>query len=179
MLHPAFLDRESSAITSFADAFVGMQIAMLSASADKIVSSITRTTKKLIDRAKLSPQELSATIALEGDDSPHRHSIVRSMSAGRKASMDALGLDPDLCGFDIDGSAVPEGQPMRCIGSLMIFCGGLVMAIDDEMPLAAEELSTMVDFADSLGFTCFGEQGLDSQRQPCHGNLMFGCLVFS
>jgi len=65
-----------------------------------------------------------------------------------------------------------------CIGALMIFCGGLVMAIDALMPLAAEQLSMVVGHSSTMGVCCFGEQGMCGGR-PVHGNLMFGCLLFS
>ena len=29
------------------------------------------------------------------------------------------------------------------------------------------------------GVCCFGEQGMDAGRRTIHGNLMFGCLLFS
>ena len=32
---------------------------------------------------------------------------------------------------------------------------------------------------DNLGICCFGEQGMDHNLNPIHGNLMFGCLLFS
>jgi hypothetical protein len=64
------------------------------------------------------------------------------------------------------------------IGALMIFCGGMVMAIDDEMPLACEELAGVVHHKDTMGICCFGEQGMGADRKVEHGNLMFGCLVF-
>jgi hypothetical protein len=66
-----------------------------------------------------------------------------------------------------------------CVGALSIFCGGLVMALDDDMPMAAEELKGAVGHLDMLGICCFGEQGMDHNLNPIHGNLMFGCLLFS
>ena len=67
----------------------------------------------------------------------------------------------------------------RCIGALMIFCGGLVMAIDDDMPLVCERLAAMVGYQDHLGICCFGEQGkMLHDGVACHGNLMFGCMLF-
>ena len=65
------------------------------------------------------------------------------------------------------------------IGALNIFCGGLVMAIDDSMPIAAEQLAEAVGHNNTMGICCFGEQGMDHKRRACHGNLMFGCLLFS
>ena len=60
----------------------------------------------------------------------------------------------------------------------MIFCGGMVMTIDDEMPLACEELAGVVNHKDTMGICCFGEQGVGPDHQAKHGNLMFGCLAF-
>jgi len=62
----------------------------------------------------------------------------------------------------------------------MIFWGrgGLVLAIDDEMPLACAQLAGKLNYRDSLGFCCFGEQGTAAQGLTTHGNLMFGPAVF-
>ena len=67
----------------------------------------------------------------------------------------------------------------ECVGSFMIFCGGLVMAIDDQMPLAVEQLANIVGQKNTMGVCCFGEQGMDCDHKATHGNLMFGCLLFS
>lgn len=53
------------------------------------------------------------------------------------------------------------------------------MALDDEMPLAVEALADTVGFRDTMGICCFGEQGMNNLRQPMHGNLMCGTLLFS
>ena len=53
------------------------------------------------------------------------------------------------------------------------------MALDDDMPIAAEELMSVVGHNDILGICCFGEQGMDHNLNPIHGNLMFGVLLFS
>ena len=31
----------------------------------------------------------------------------------------------------------------------------------------------------TMGICCFGEQGMNHARRATHGNLMFGCLLFS
>eukprot|EP00966_Prymnesium_polylepis_P224908 5201919-Prymnesium_polylepis.1 len=67
----------------------------------------------------------------------------------------------------------------ECIGALMIFCGGLVMTIDEQMPLAAEQLSSTIAHRNSLGLCTFGEDGRGASGAPTHGNLMCGCLLFS
>jgi len=66
-----------------------------------------------------------------------------------------------------------------CVGALMIFCGGLVMAIDSEMPVAVEALAHAVGQEDTMGICCFGEQGMNNRNEAMHGNLMFGALLFS
>ena len=53
------------------------------------------------------------------------------------------------------------------------------MAIDGAMPIAAEQLAEGVCHNNVMGICCFGEQGMNHRRQPTHGNLMFGCLLFS
>ena len=70
-------------------------------------------------------------------------------------------------------------EPHEVIGALNIFCGGLVMAINDSMQEATDELSKALGHHNTMGICCFGEQGMDHQRRACHGNLMFGCLLFS
>eukprot|EP00966_Prymnesium_polylepis_P236307 5464945-Prymnesium_polylepis.1 len=57
------------------------------------------------------------------------------------------------------------------VGSFNIFCGGLVMAIDDQMPLAAEQLADVVGQNNTMGICCFGEQGMDPSGRAIHGNL--------
>ena len=44
---------------------------------------------------------------------------------------------------------------------------------------AAEQLAQAVGHNNTMGVCCFGEQGMDHKRRACHGNLMFGCLLFS
>ena len=157
VLHPAFLDKRSASLTCFASAWIGMPIGMLSASASKIVRTITSSAKVLCEQAEAHQAEADG---LHGDEEGDGFASELKMPESP--------------------SATSSLAPMRCIGALMIFCGGLVMAIDDEMPLAAEELNTMVNFRDTMGFTCFGEQGMNnSTHKKCHGNLMFGCLIFS
>ena len=58
-----------------------------------------------------------------------------------------------------------------CAGALMIFCGGLVMAIDDQMPSAVEALAHAVGHRDTMGLCCFGEQGMNNAREAMHGEM--------
>jgi hypothetical protein len=65
------------------------------------------------------------------------------------------------------------------IGSYQIFCGGVMMAIKEDMPKVAEKLGVAVDWKPTLGVCTFGEQGTFIDGCPGHGNLMFSSLVFS
>ena len=53
------------------------------------------------------------------------------------------------------------------------------MAIDDQMPMAAEQLAGVLGHNNTMAICCFGEQGMNLAGNPTHGNLMFGCLLFS
>jgi hypothetical protein len=62
----------------------------------------------------------------------------------------------------------------------MILCGGLIVGLDEEMPLATEQLSRQLGSGGNvLGFCCFGEQGMDDSGRAIHANLSVGCLLFS
>eukprot|EP00928_Gymnodinium_smaydae_P007926 TRINITY_DN12837_c0_g1_i1.p1 TRINITY_DN12837_c0_g1~~TRINITY_DN12837_c0_g1_i1.p1 ORF type:complete len:157 (+),score=25.39 TRINITY_DN12837_c0_g1_i1:62-472(+) len=95
-------------------------------------------------------------------------------SLAKLISKSAKGLITDASGGDASAF-----EPSEVVGALMIFCGGLVMAINDSMPMAAEQLAKAVGHNNTMGICCFGEQGMNHKRQACHGNLMFGCLLFS
>ena len=41
------------------------------------------------------------------------------------------------------------------------------------------QFAEAVGHHNTMGICCFGEQGMDHKRRACHGNLMFGCLLFS
>jgi hypothetical protein len=74
------------------------------------------------------------------------------------------------------GSYTGDGDDTA--GALMIFCGGLAMAIDNSMGIAAEKLAAVVGQKATMGICCFGEQGMNHKRQAIHGNLMVGCILF-
>mmetsp|Transcript_68514 Transcript_68514/g.179601 ORF Transcript_68514/g.179601 Transcript_68514/m.179601 type:complete len:299 (+) Transcript_68514:2-898(+) len=97
----------------------------------------------------------------------------------KKISQSARELLADATNTPSGRGAVGAFEVEDVAGALMIFCGGLVMAIDDAMPMAAEQLAEVVGHNNTMGICCFGEQGMNSRRKPIHGNLMFGCLLFS
>lgn len=121
VLHPAFVDKQGGGITLFADVWEGMELVMLTATAERPIEHIPETAMALMRE-----------------------------------------------------NGVPKSR--QCIGALMIFCGGLVMAIDDDMPIICEKLATLVGYRDHVGLCCFGEQGtMCCGGHASHGNLMFGC----
>jgi hypothetical protein len=76
-------------------------------------------------------------------------------------------------------SKLEEVDTRDIVGALVFCCGRLVLTMDDIMPLAVEQLSGVVGQTNVMGFCCFGEQGMNTQQQPVHGDLMVGCLFFS
>lgn len=132
VMHPAFMHEKTGALTTFADAHVGMEVTMLDAAPESLAKLISTSAKGLIT--------------------------------------DAMGAS---------GGDASAFEPQEVVGALMIFCGGMVMAIDDAMPMAAEQLAGAVGHTNTMGVCCFGEQGMNHKRRACHGNLMFGCLLFS
>ncbi len=135
VMHPAFLNKHSGALTTFADAREGMQVVMLDAAPETMAKKISQSAKSLVADA---------------------------MDASAAA-----------------GGSSAKFETKDVVGALSIFCGGLVMAIDDKMPMAAEQLAEVLGHNNTMGVCCFGEQGMDHCRRATHGNLMFGCLLFS
>lgn len=65
------------------------------------------------------------------------------------------------------------------IGTYQIFCGGVMMAVKDDMPSVVENLANSLKWKPTLGACTFGEQGTFLDGTPGHGNLMFASLIFS
>ena len=72
-----------------------------------------------------------------------------------------------------------EVEAKECLGAFMILCGGLVMAMEEEIKEVYEKLADVGGKRASLGMCAFGEQGPNCNRESMHGNLMFGVLMFS
>ena len=72
-----------------------------------------------------------------------------------------------------------EVEAKECLGAFMILCGGLVMAMEEEIKEVYEKLTDVGGKRASLGMCAFGEQGPNCNRESMHGNLMFGVLMFS
>ena len=126
VMHPAILHEESGAITTFADARVGMEVTMLTAAPESLAKLISASAKTLINDS-LAPR-----------------------------------------GSSLRTEAASAFEPRDVVGALMIFCGGLVMAIDNAMPVAVEHLAEAVGHHNTMGVCCFGEQGMNHDQQPIH-----------
>eukprot|EP00930_Biecheleria_cincta_P058612 TRINITY_DN4441_c0_g1_i2.p1 TRINITY_DN4441_c0_g1~~TRINITY_DN4441_c0_g1_i2.p1 ORF type:complete len:607 (-),score=85.86 TRINITY_DN4441_c0_g1_i2:40-1860(-) len=65
------------------------------------------------------------------------------------------------------------------IGTYQIFCGGVMMAVKDDMPSVVENLGNALNWKPTMGACTFGEQGTFLDGTAGHGNLMFASLLFS
>ncbi|MEL6550099.1 MAG: FIST N-terminal domain-containing protein [Pseudomonadota bacterium] len=63
-------------------------------------------------------------------------------------------------------------------GALMIYCGGCMLSVQDEIGDVVSGVNTALDGAPFLGAFTFGEQGTLLRAGNRHGNLMISCIVF-
>jgi len=69
--------------------------------------------------------------------------------------------------------------PTRPIaGALMIYCGGCMLRVREELPRVVSGVNAALDEAPFLGAFTFGEQGPLIDAGNRHGNLMISCIVF-
>ena len=64
-------------------------------------------------------------------------------------------------------------------GSLAVYCGGCMLAVQSDMDSACHTLSAALGNAPYMGVCSFGEQGPGPEGHPVHANLMFCTAVFS
>ena len=64
------------------------------------------------------------------------------------------------------------------LGALMIYCGGCMLSVRDQLDDVVSGVSSELDGAPFLGAFTFGEQGSLIQGGNRHGNLMISCIVF-
>jgi len=64
-------------------------------------------------------------------------------------------------------------------GALVIFCGGCMLAVRDQMDEVAAAVDQALGGAPSLGIFTFGEQGEVLGERNRHGNLMISCVTFA
>lgn len=63
-------------------------------------------------------------------------------------------------------------------GALMIYCGGCMLSVRDEIPDVVAGVNEALGGAPFLGAFTFGEQGALLKAGNRHGNLMISCIVF-
>lgn len=63
-------------------------------------------------------------------------------------------------------------------GALVIFCGGCMLAITDQMDRVAAEVGRALEGRPFLGIFTFGEQGVLANGSVEHANLMISCAAF-
>ena len=64
------------------------------------------------------------------------------------------------------------------VGALMIYCGGCMLSVQEEIPDVIKGVNGALDGAPFLGAFTFGEQGALLKAGNRHGNLMISCIVF-
>jgi len=64
-------------------------------------------------------------------------------------------------------------------GSLAVYCGGCMLAIQDSMDSTSRNLAAALGNAPFMGVCSFGEQGPGPDGHPVHANLMFSTVVIS
>ena len=62
-------------------------------------------------------------------------------------------------------------------GALMIYCGGCMLTVRDQLPNVVAGVNEALDGAPFVGAFTFGEQGALLQAGNRHGNLMISCIV--
>jgi hypothetical protein len=70
-----------------------------------------------------------------------------------------------------------EAQDVK--GALMIYCGGCMLTVRDQLDQVAAGVNDVLGGAPFLGAFTFGEQGAIVGAGNRHGNLMISCIVFS
>ncbi len=63
-------------------------------------------------------------------------------------------------------------------GALMIYCGGCMLSVQDQLTKVVSGVNGALEGAPFLGAFTFGEQGALIRAGNRHGNLMISCIVF-
>ena len=66
----------------------------------------------------------------------------------------------------------------KVAGALMIYCGGCMLSVQDQLDRVVGGVNDALDGAPFLGAFTFGEQGALIRAGNRHGNLMISCIVF-
>lgn len=63
-------------------------------------------------------------------------------------------------------------------GALVIYCGGCMLAVSDDMAKVLDHVRAELPGVPLLGFFSFGEQGQSLSGEALHGNLMISVVLF-
>ncbi|NNJ67935.1 MAG: hypothetical protein HKP54_07825, partial [Boseongicola sp.] len=63
-------------------------------------------------------------------------------------------------------------------GALMIYCGGCMLAVQEQLDDVAAGVREALPGVPFLGVFTFGEQGVVLDGRNRHGNLMISAIVF-
>ncbi|MBS0466310.1 MAG: FIST C-terminal domain-containing protein [Proteobacteria bacterium] len=69
------------------------------------------------------------------------------------------------------------GGAGQLAGAIIVYCAGCMLAVDDEIPRVAREVSAHLRGKPFMGCFTFGEQGF-LQGRNVHGNLMISAVAF-
>lgn len=73
---------------------------------------------------------------------------------------------------------IMKRQPDAIAGSLVVYCGGCMLAVRDQLDDVASGISEALPGVPFLGIFTFGEQGVVLDGRNRHGNLMISAIVF-
>jgi hypothetical protein len=76
-----------------------------------------------------------------------------------------------------EAAARLPGGPSSLAGGIMVYCAGCKLAVGEEMPKVAREVTARFDRMPFIGCFTFGEQGRIVDRNR-HGNLMIAAIAF-
>jgi len=74
-------------------------------------------------------------------------------------------------------AATLANGPGNLAGGLVVYCGGCMIAVGDQMPRVSKAVSSSFNGMPFLGCFTFGEQGFLLDRNT-HGNLMISAIAF-
>lgn len=71
-----------------------------------------------------------------------------------------------------------QSKAAECSGALVVFCGGCMLAVEDEMDAVRRGIVEALGPIAFVGVFSFGEQGQVLGGESQHGNLMISCTLF-
>lgn len=78
---------------------------------------------------------------------------------------------------EMSRSSLSKGR-VNAQGALVVFCGGCMMAVGDDIDQVADRIRGNLPDIPFLGIFTFGEQGHIPNGGNWHGNLMISCITF-